>query len=111
MQSTSSRNCTSSRIKGYICCKLIGGVRTALQIAANKAVFLHSHLQRSGAGFIDCRCSVLLCGRENAQDAEHTYFAFMTMDGVSERPEMKSEMEIIPLHPGPWRPIQPGGAP
>src|SRR5271165_5702599 len=64
------------------------GLRVALQIAPDKAVFLHSHLQRSGAGFIDRRCSVLLGQRENAQDAAHTYFAFLTMDGVAECADM-----------------------
>jgi hypothetical protein len=36
------------------------GLRTAFQIAADEAVFLHSHIERSGARFIDCGRAVLL---------------------------------------------------
>ena len=36
------------------------GLRAAFQIATHEAVFLHSHVERSGAGFIDRRGAVLL---------------------------------------------------
>src|SRR5271165_1403540 len=83
------------------------GLGVALQIAADKAVLLHSHLQRSGAGFIDRRCSVLLGQRENAQDAAHAYFAFLAMDGIAERADMESGSTRSPqqLRGAQWRPL------
>ncbi len=50
-------------------------MRTTLQIAANEAVFLHSHFQRGGAGFIDRSRTVLLGQGENAEDAAHAHFS------------------------------------
>src|ERR1039457_7163182 len=66
------------------------GLRVALQIAPDEAVFLHSHLQRSGAGFIDRRGTVFLGQGENPQNAEHAYFALLAMDGIAERADMYS---------------------
>ena len=65
------------------------GLRAALQIAADKTVLLHSHVQRGGAGFITRRGAVLLGQRENAQNAAHTYFALCAMDGIAERADVR----------------------
>jgi hypothetical protein len=66
------------------------GLRVALQIAADKAVFLHSHLQRSGAGFIDRGCAVLLGQGENAQDAAYADFPLLAMHGLAERTDVSA---------------------
>jgi hypothetical protein len=65
------------------------GLRAAFQIAPDKAVFLDSHLQRSGAGFIDCRGAVLLGQGENAQDAAHAYLSLCAMDSIAERTDVR----------------------
>src|SRR5437879_13763400 len=85
-----SRYCTSSRIRGSTCCKLSGACGQQLQIAADKAVFLHSHVQRGGAGFIDRRRAVFLGQGENTQDAAHTDLALCTMDGIAEHTNVLS---------------------
>src|SRR6202140_2169917 len=66
------------------------GLRAAFQIAADEAVFLNSHVQRSGAGFIDRHGAVLLGQGENAQDAAHSDFALLAVDGIAERPDVRS---------------------
>src|ERR1039458_1242750 len=65
------------------------GLGAAFQIAADKAIFLDSHFQRSGAGLIDRRGAVLLSQRKNAQDAAHTDLALLAMDGVAERSDVR----------------------
>jgi PAS domain-containing protein len=66
------------------------GLGAAFQIAADKAIFLDSHFQRSGAGLIDRRGAVLLSQRKNAQDAAHTDLALLAMDGVAERSDVRA---------------------
>src|SRR6266702_3442711 len=65
------------------------GLRAAFQIAADETVFLHSHFQRSSAGFIDRRGAVLLGQREDAQDSAHTNFALLAVDGIAERADVR----------------------
>jgi hypothetical protein len=64
-------------------------LRAAFQIAADEAVFLHSHVERSGAGFIDRRGAVLLGQGENTQNAAHSDLALLAMDGIAERSDVR----------------------
>src|ERR1035438_5940204 len=65
-------------------------LRAAFQIAADEAIFLHSHVERGGASFIDRRGAVLLGQGENAQDAAHSDLALLAVDGVAERTDVRS---------------------
>ena len=73
-------------------------LRAALQIAADEAVFLNSHVQRGGAGFID-RCGAVLLGqRENAEDAAHSDLALLAVDGVAESADVRPGAARSPQH-------------
>src|SRR5713101_6446838 len=65
------------------------GLRAALEIAADEAVFLNSHVHCGGAGFIDRRGAVLLSQRENAQDTAHTDLALCAVDGIAKRTDVR----------------------
>ncbi len=66
------------------------GLWAALQIAADEAVFLYSHLQRGSAGIIDRGYAVLLGQGENAEDAAHTDFSLLAMDGFAEHADVRA---------------------
>src|SRR5438445_3153170 len=85
-----SRYCTSSRIRGSTLLQTERGLRAALQIAADKAVFLHSHVECGGAGFIDRRGAVFLGQGENAEDAAHSDLALLAVDGIAECADVRS---------------------
>ena len=54
------------------------GLRAMLRIASDESVFPHSHVECSGAGFVD-RCRAVLFGQlENAEDAAHADFSLLT---------------------------------
>src|SRR5579872_6027215 len=60
------------------------------QIAANEAIFLNSHVQRGGAGFLDGSPAVLFGQRENAQDAADANFPLLAMDGFAECADVRA---------------------
>jgi hypothetical protein len=85
-----SRYCTSSRNQGIDLLQTEWCLWAALQIAADEAIFLDAHLQRGGAGFIDCRRAVLLGQGEHAEDAADADFSLLAMDGLAERADVRS---------------------
>ena len=66
------------------------GLWTALPIAADEAVFLHSHLQRGSAGFVHSCRAILLGSGEDAEDAAHAHFSLLAMDGFAEHADVRA---------------------
>jgi hypothetical protein len=64
------------------------GLGAAFQIATNEAIFLDTHFERGGAGFIGCGRAVLLRQRQDAEDATHADFSLLAMDGIAERADV-----------------------
>jgi len=57
---------------------------TALEIATDQAIFVHSPLEGSGAGILDRSRAELFGQREHAQDAADTRFAELVINKVAE---------------------------
>ncbi len=54
------------------------------QIAAHKAVFVHSHFQGRCASILDRGCAEFFGQREHAQDAADTRFSLLAIKKVAE---------------------------
>ena len=68
---------------------------TALEIATDKAIFVHSHLEGSAAGILDRSGAELLGEGEHAQDAANARFSELAINKVAECTDM---------HAGPFGP-------
>src|SRR5712691_1083509 len=66
------------------------GLRTALEIAPDKLVLVHSYFEGDGTSIVDRGGTELLGQGENAQDATNANFSLLTMDRLAEGADVRT---------------------
>ena len=65
-------------------------LRTALEIAPDKLVLMHSHFEGDGTSIVDRGGTKLLRQGENAQNATNANFTLLTMDRLAECADVRT---------------------